>query len=409
MFRRFVSLSFLTYLLVPLVLTGCGTSGSLDNASSSPTTVTPTITQQPASLTVPIGLEGIFTVKISGNGMLAEQWYRNGVAIPGATALTYTTPTVAATDTGAVFTFTVSNSLGSATSQPATLTAGARAPKDGDLRFQQVDSLNTINGYVGNIGTEIFDGVSFAFPNGIGTPLYIQSGNCGASPSPIGDSCVWELASYFQPSGVTPVTTGYLPDNYSNLQSDLSAGLRGSGSLLTPNTVITSLSLAPVDFSFALSYVQTSQIGGFDLAQHTIDASQFQAAATQEGQTSRVITALGLESGQLVYFSYGWQGDTTTVYETQVAIATFTNAGTVASSLAAQGYIITAIGDDPTNGASGVVMVGTRVQGDTQPRQILVGPLASTEGQITQEGYAIVGVVQYFSGTTLNGVIIGER
>jgi hypothetical protein len=34
-------------------------------------------------------------------------------------------------------------------------------------------------------------------------------------------------------------------------------------------------------------------------------------------------------------------------------------------SLAAQGYIITAIGGDPTNG---LLLVGTRVKGDTMPR-----------------------------------------
>ncbi len=206
---------------------------------------------------------------------------------------------------------------------------------------------------------------------------------------------------------MAPLTTGYVSDFYSNLQARLSAVSGANQSLLSPNIVVTSLSLAPVDNLFALSYVQTSQAGGFDPAQHTIDPSQLQAAATQEGQASRVITALSLESGQLVYFSYGWQTDTTTIYETQVQTATFNNVGTVASSLAAKGYIITAIGDDPTDPASEIVLVGTRVQGDTLPRPILLIPFGTSPEPLNTGGYAYLGLVLSGSGNT--GVWIGER
>jgi hypothetical protein len=56
---------------------------------------------------------------------LSYQWIENGSAISGATAASYTTPPTTAADNGAVFTVLVSNSLGSVTSYPATLTVSS--------------------------------------------------------------------------------------------------------------------------------------------------------------------------------------------------------------------------------------------------------------------------------------------
>ena len=81
----------------------------------------PTITQ-PASVTVTLGQTATFSVTASGTGAITYQWYENGVAISGATSSSYTTPPTAAGDSGAVFTVTVSDSAGSLTSAPATLT-----------------------------------------------------------------------------------------------------------------------------------------------------------------------------------------------------------------------------------------------------------------------------------------------
>src|SRR5580658_776190 len=83
--------------------------------------VVPTVTQ-PGSVTVPVGDTATFSVTATGTGTMKYQWYKNGVAISGATSSAYTTPPTVAGDSGAVFTVTVSNSAGSATSGPATLT-----------------------------------------------------------------------------------------------------------------------------------------------------------------------------------------------------------------------------------------------------------------------------------------------
>ena len=61
-----------------------------------------------------------FSVTAPGNP-LDYQWNRNGTAIPGATAASYTTPATVAADQGALFSVVVANSAGSATSSAVTI------------------------------------------------------------------------------------------------------------------------------------------------------------------------------------------------------------------------------------------------------------------------------------------------
>jgi hypothetical protein len=81
----------------------------------------PAITQ-PASITVEVGQTATFSVTATGTGPLSYQWYENGVAISGATSSSYTTSATALSDSGSVFTVTVSNSVGTVKSMGATLT-----------------------------------------------------------------------------------------------------------------------------------------------------------------------------------------------------------------------------------------------------------------------------------------------
>ena len=89
--------------------------------------VAPTVSQ-PASITVPLGQTATFTVSATGTGTLSYQWFKNGNPISGANSSSYTTPPTVAGDTGAVFTVLVSNSVGSVTSGPATLTVQLPPP-----------------------------------------------------------------------------------------------------------------------------------------------------------------------------------------------------------------------------------------------------------------------------------------
>jgi hypothetical protein len=98
--------------------TGNVTSGAATLTINLP----PSITTQPASQTVTAGQTAMFSVTASGTGTLTYQWSKNGAAIGGATAASYTTPATAASDNGAQFTVTVTGSAGSVTSGAAKLT-----------------------------------------------------------------------------------------------------------------------------------------------------------------------------------------------------------------------------------------------------------------------------------------------
>jgi hypothetical protein len=92
-----------------------------------PAPVSPSIAVQPADQTVTEPAVATFNVTASGSGTLAYQWQRLAAGtwsdIAGATSASYTTPaTVRSTDNGAQFRVNVTNSVGSATSNVATLT-----------------------------------------------------------------------------------------------------------------------------------------------------------------------------------------------------------------------------------------------------------------------------------------------
>ncbi|MBN1129241.1 MAG: immunoglobulin domain-containing protein [Chitinispirillaceae bacterium] len=82
---------------------------------------TPEITTQPLSQTVSEGDPASFTVVATGQPDPGYQWQKDGVDIPLATDATYSIAAVAAADAG-VYTVIVSNTKGSVTSYPATLT-----------------------------------------------------------------------------------------------------------------------------------------------------------------------------------------------------------------------------------------------------------------------------------------------
>lgn len=136
-------------LLALLTASACGGGTEPGN----PPAQAPTITSQPQDQSTPLAQTASFTVTATGTTPLTYQWSKNGSAITGATSSSYATPPVAVGDSGAVFTVKVTNSAGSATSRSALLTVGPRSPLAGDLRFQLVDSVFTVNGY-GNAGRE---------------------------------------------------------------------------------------------------------------------------------------------------------------------------------------------------------------------------------------------------------------
>ncbi|MEP6883751.1 MAG: PQQ-binding-like beta-propeller repeat protein, partial [Gammaproteobacteria bacterium] len=82
----------------------------------------PSITTQPANKSVSVGATATFMVTATGTAPLSYQWSKNGTAIGGAVSASYTTPATVLGDSGATFTVKVTNSVGSVTSNAATLT-----------------------------------------------------------------------------------------------------------------------------------------------------------------------------------------------------------------------------------------------------------------------------------------------
>ncbi len=87
-------------------------------------TIAPAITTQPSSVTVTAGATATFTIVASGTGPLSYQWLKSGVVVSGATAASYTIASAQTSNAGN-YTCVVTNSAGSATSNPVTLTVNA--------------------------------------------------------------------------------------------------------------------------------------------------------------------------------------------------------------------------------------------------------------------------------------------
>src|SRR5215472_580057 len=91
--------------------------------------VAPTISTQPTNQTVTAGQTATFSVVASGTAPISYQWQKNAANIAGATSSSYSTPATTTSDNGSTFKVMVSNSMGSATSNAATLTVNpAPAP-----------------------------------------------------------------------------------------------------------------------------------------------------------------------------------------------------------------------------------------------------------------------------------------
>lgn len=389
-----------------LTLVACGGSAGTTSAPVS-TLPPPTIHIQPTNQSVPMGLAGTFAVAASGTSV-QYQWYRDGAAIPGATSSSFTTAPTTFADTGATFSVSVSNSGGSVGSGSASLTVTARAPAAGDMRFQQVDAPSIVNGWgnVGGLSTAIPGRYAATYSPGVGTPLYAGSaGDCAVPPVTNGTGCAWFYTVWSIASAQAP-QLGYGGDSYDNFSADLQPGsieFLGVGQTgpNSPDTVINSLDLEPASDLFAVSWVQAPaalaqsvQPNDYVMVESTVVSAQLQAAATAEGAAGRVITAISVNGSAVTYLAYGWQADTTTLYDSTVVTASSPQAPAAASKLAAHGYIITAMGQADATGD--LFLVGTRVQGDTmaRPFDVISGSSSSSTLQTwQQQGYAPVGVV----------------
>ncbi|HLP01140.1 MAG TPA: immunoglobulin domain-containing protein, partial [Opitutaceae bacterium] len=186
-----------TYTVVVSNSAGSATSNSVTLTVNAASTVTaPSITTQPASVTVLAGQSATFTVTASGTAPLSYQWLRDGATISGATSASYTINAVAANDAGA-YTVVVTNSAGSVTSNSATLAlASGIFPHltaltfDGSGRLYATDSTNDTVQRIAADGT-----------------VYLVAGTTGSAGSTNGTG---SAARFNQPGGVVATRDGVL-------------------------------------------------------------------------------------------------------------------------------------------------------------------------------------------------------
>jgi hypothetical protein len=118
--RRGWSVLHIGVLSIAFHLLGCANGVEQASPSSTGTPlIAPTILTQPAAQSVPMGVAATYVVAATGSS-LSYQWSKNGSAISGTTAASYTTPATAFADTGSSYTVIVGNSVGAVTSAAAT-------------------------------------------------------------------------------------------------------------------------------------------------------------------------------------------------------------------------------------------------------------------------------------------------
>ena len=108
-------------------LFACGYAGTPPGYHPPPSGNAPTITQQPASVTVTAGQSATFSVVATGTAPLTYQWFMNSARRQDTNSNTFPIAAATAGQTGAQIYVTVTDAAGSATSATVTLTVDAAA------------------------------------------------------------------------------------------------------------------------------------------------------------------------------------------------------------------------------------------------------------------------------------------
>ena len=260
-------------------------AGTVTSSAATLTVNTPPlITVQPLNQSVVVGQKATFSVTASGTAPLAYQWQKNGAAISGATSSAYTTPATTNSDNGAQFAVTISNSVGTVTSNTIILTVTA----PGQL------SSNSLSLSFGNVGV-----------GGSSTQTATLT-NTGGSNVTISNVSV--TGAGFSANGIS---SGLIlgPTASATLNVILAPASAGS---LTGNVVITSnASNSPLPISLAGTGIQhlailswtasTSVVTGYNIYRGTTSGGSY-SRLNSSPNTSTTFTDSSVNSGQTYYY-----------------------------------------------------------------------------------------------------------
>lgn len=150
----------------------------------------PVIVSAPANNVIGLGQSARFAVTASGAAPLNYQWRRNGMVISGATSPNYVTAAVTPSDLGAQFVVVVSNSLGTVTSTPATITGQLSATVSSTVASGSVtDAITLTSGGAPVAGVTVSSGNSTSpFVTNASGVVVITHGECFTGPvAKVGD------------------------------------------------------------------------------------------------------------------------------------------------------------------------------------------------------------------------------
>lgn len=206
-----------------------------------PVVVAPSITANPAPQVVTQGNSATYSVVATGSAPFSYQWLKNGFAIAGATSATLKIDVAQVSDT-ATYTVRVTNSAGSATSGPVTLTVNsppvivaqpvAATVAGGDtVTFSVAAGGNPSPGFQWRK-----DGVDI--PGAIRSTLTLE----GVQPADAGRYTAGVLNSV----GTVTSAGATLTVNYSRIVNLSTRGYVAAGGTLTPGFVIRGAGTKPV-------------------------------------------------------------------------------------------------------------------------------------------------------------------
>jgi hypothetical protein len=366
------SVSKLRLLLCPIllipVLDGC--AGKTAEPPPLPSEQV-TITTQPVNITVPAYSTGTFNVSIAGTPPFDYQWKRNGQIVSETTSSSltanYTTPEIQLDNNGDRYTVSVSNSVNTVASVTATLTVGPRSPKPGDLRFKLIGSP-ALQQRANNSPSSLQFTLQPIYSNAFATPLQIGDQVC--APDQPYPNCAWGYNVFALPANGMPLSVAFKAGYLGNFESDLK-------SLNTPDAVVQSLDMQWSIGAYGSEWLKI-QGGQFDLIERVVAPASIASTIAADALQSRVITAVSFDASRQAHLmSYGWQDDTSTLYDTDVSIVSPHDVVIAATALGSGGFIITAFGGDDTNG---YVLVGTKMHGDSLPRPVQAYPQSNLPG-----------------------------
>jgi hypothetical protein len=231
-----------------LSLAACGGNGDSGTATAT-VQVAPAITAGPASLSVTAPATATFSITATGTPAPTYQWSVNGVAIPGATGASYTTPATTAALSGTSYTVAVTNSAGAVISAPAaTLTVATTTAAAPAIGWDGVN--HTQSGFNYTQGTYL---IGFSFK----ANRAITVDHLGAYDSSLGSMANGAQTFQATPVGLYDLTTHTLLGTVTVHGSDTAIKVYRYAALTTPVSLNTTDTYAVVWATGTNHYVAT--------------------------------------------------------------------------------------------------------------------------------------------------------